>query len=284
MTKAEPLRLLDLGERAIISDILAPRYRDGNLTFGDDVADFGSSGAGTIVATTDPAPTPVAWSYFEVDFFDWGWLLGALNLSDLAAAGADPMGLLTSFTLPRETLLSDFVRLLDGVDEVCRLVGTQVRGGNLKESPNAVCEATALGFVEGAPLSRLGAEEGDALYAFGDVGLFWSAVCAMEEDQPRLPHFREALTRPRPLVSIGRTLRVSGVAKACIDASDGIYAAMVGLTVDQGLGFVVEPDWIDLSPRAAGISSSLNVDPIRLALGFGNLELVCAADERFEYS
>lgn len=274
----------EIGERKIVSDILSRRYRDGNVTFGDDVADFGMQG-GTLIATTDPAPEPVAWEVLPRDFYDWGWLLAALNLSDIAASGGQPLGLLTSYTLPNSTLLSDFLRLLDGVDDACKASGTLVRGGNLKEGLHGVVEATALGIIDGRPMSRLGAEPGDRLYAFGEVGAFWGALLQswnLPKGDALDRSFSDVLTRPRALVSVGRDLRVSGLAKSCMDASDGIYAAFVALTVDQGLGFVFEPDMMSLSPRVVEWSRVLSVQPARLALGFGNLELVCAADPRHE--
>lgn len=275
-------RLGDIGERKIVSEILAKRYRAGNATFGDDVADFGSS-SGTLVATTDPAPRPAVWDLGPEDYFDWGWLLGALNLSDIAASGALPLGLLTSYTLPNETPVRDFVRLLDGVDAVAKECGTIVRGGNLKEGYGVV-EATALGVVDGRPMSRLGAEPGDGLYAFGEVGAFWGALLTIWDSLATAEQslFRDALVRPRPLVSVGHELRVTGVAKAMTDASDGLYAAFVALSVEQGLGFVFQPRGLELSDRVVSWSRTLNVDPVRLALGFGNLELVCAADPRHE--
>lgn len=277
------LTLRDVGERKIVSEILSKRYRGGNVTFGDDVADFGSH-HGTLVATTDPAPEPVAWRFLKKDYFDWGWLLGALNLSDIAASGAQPLGLLTSYTLPSETSVSDFLRLLDGVDAVAKEVGTLVRGGNLKEGAGVI-EATAIGIVDGHPLSRLGAEVGDCLYAIGEVGAFWGALLAIwQSDTPSevSSALSQVLVRPRPLVSVGRELRVTGVAKAMMDASDGLYATFVALTVDQGLGFVFEPKSMELSSRVLAWSNHLGVDPARLALGFGNLELVCAVDPRHE--
>ena len=276
-------RLGDIGERKIVSEILAKRYRAGNATFGDDVADFGSS-SGTLVATTDPAPRPAAWDFVAEDYFDWGWLLGALNLSDIAASGALPLGLLTSYTLPNETPVVDFLRLLDGVDAVAKECGTIVRGGNLKEG-SGVIEATAIGVVSGRPMSRLGAEPGDRLYAFGEVGAFWGALLLTWDDIATVDQsllIRDALVRPRPLVSVGRELRATGVAKAMTDASDGLYAAFVALSVEQGLGFAFEPRELELSDRVLRWSRTLNVDPVRLALGFGNLELVCAADPRHE--
>gem|GEM_PF-5614710 len=61
-----------------------------------------------------------------------------------------------------------------------------------------------------------------------------------------------------------------------MDASDGIYATMVGLTVEQGLGFEFRPELLHFSPHVLEWAHRLSVDPVRLALGFGNLELVCA--------
>lgn len=281
--KLDPsLTLGDLGERRIVSEWLAPRYRRQNVTFGDDVADFGSGMAGTLVASTDPAPEPAAWRFIERDYFDWGWLLGALNLSDIAASGAEPIGMLTSYTLPSETRLSDFLRLLEGVDAACEEVGTFVRGGNLKESSHAVVEGTALGVLDGRPLSRVGAEPGDLLYAFGDIGAFWGALLLAWEqiEIPKRGSLADiALRRPRPLVSVGRDLRAARLAKASMDASDGLYAAMLGLTVEQGLGFEFGPSKLIYPEYVKSWSGQLNIDPMRLALGFGNLELVCAASE-----
>lgn len=63
-----------------------------------------------------------------------------------------------------------------------------------------------------------------------------------------------------------------------MDASDGLYAAICGLTSDQELGFLLQADEVVLSPRAKRLADGLDVEPVRFALGFGNLELVCAAD------
>ena len=77
----------------------------------------------------------------------------------------------------------------------------------------------------------------------------------------------------------GRDLRAARLAKASMDASDGLYAAMLGLTVEQGLGFEFYPSKLIYPEYVKSWSGQLNIDPMRLALGFGNLELVCAASE-----
>src|SRR5690348_5822441 len=109
--------LSDLGERRIVEEILRPRY-DRGQGFGDDCAILDWPGAppagAQLVASTDPAPRPVAATLGFSDPYYEGWLLATANLSDLAAAGAHPLGLMTSLTLPAATTVHDFTRLLDG--------------------------------------------------------------------------------------------------------------------------------------------------------------------------
>src|SRR5690348_11742256 len=104
---ADGRRLIDVGERHLIDHELRARYGD-QQGFGDDCAVLEvPSKASTLVWTTDPAPLPVAHTLGYDDYYYWGWLLAAINWSDIAAAGGSPVGLLTSLTLPNEFSLSD---------------------------------------------------------------------------------------------------------------------------------------------------------------------------------
>src|SRR5437868_5550458 len=120
----------DLGERTIIREILAPRYSPAAESFGDDCVAIAHA-QGFVIITTDPCPPPMAMQVGFPDLLYRGWLLATINLSDLAAAGARPLGLLTSLQLPATTPTEDFERLLDGIDECCAEHGTAVLGGNL---------------------------------------------------------------------------------------------------------------------------------------------------------
>src|SRR4051812_30627116 len=112
-----------LGERRIIAEVFAKRYAHRERPFGDDCAVVMETPTGTIVASTDPSPKPVAWELGIRDYYHWGWLLASINLSDLAAAGASPIGLLTSLTLPGDMSQAILERFLDGVDECCDAYG-----------------------------------------------------------------------------------------------------------------------------------------------------------------
>ena len=124
--------LRDLGERRIVREVLSRRYSRTEY-FGNDSAYITSNVVADeiVVASTDPCPRPIA---FELGFSDpyyFGWLLAAINFSDLAAAGARPIALLSPLILPAESPVSELERLLDGLDACATLVGATVAGGNL---------------------------------------------------------------------------------------------------------------------------------------------------------
>lgn len=287
------MQLIDFGERRLINELLSRRYSGSAWRFGDDVAvvaNVGEMREGLIVATVDPAPEPVAWKLGHNDYYYYGWLTAAISLSDLAAAGADPLALLTSFILPNSMRLTDFERLLDGVDDCCASVGAEVRGGNLKEGRSVHCEATAIGLVpEANPLSRSGARPGDTVYAIGNTGYFWAGMLTFGEeingfsrghDKPYLTAeettaLREALLLPRPMVEAGRALRSRSLASSCTDNSDGLYGALLGISHGSGVGVLVDADNLVLDPLPEKIASFFGVEAIRLALGFGDTQLIC---------
>ena len=272
-----PPKLADLGERKIV-ERLQSRYEDRRHHIGDDCAVVYENSGSFVLATTDPAPKPVCAEFGFDDLYYWGWLLAAINLSDLNAAGATPAGFLSSLTLPSDLPLTKFDRLLDGIDQACRAVGTQVIGGNLKEDPTGriTCEGTALGVSEGQPLGRRGAAPGDVMLALGNTGYFWSALELVRRglpcDEELLAHF---LT-PAPLSPIGQLVREGGYSTVAADASDGLYAAVASLTVSNGLGAELVVESWHLPEIVLFTARRLRIDAWRLALGFGDLQFVTA--------
>lgn len=277
-------KLGNIGERRLVNDILAPRYAVPGFSFGDDCAVVARTPEWTIVESVDPAPRPVAWDLDIKDYFHWGWLLGAINLSDLAAAGAQPLSLLTSYILPAEMDLADFSRFLDGLDACSQTYGCPVVGGNITDGPEFRCEATAAGRVTGGlPFSRRGAGIGDRLVAIGRSGYFWAGIMTLTSDYSVKSVSRaelvDAIVRPVPQVEVGAELHRQGKVHACTDASDGLYYAMYCLTVGQGLGFRIEPSMIDYPDIVLEVAALAGIEPFRLLLGFGDMQLVAAVSD-----
>jgi thiamine-monophosphate kinase len=269
----------DLGEQQILTGILRPRYRD-TPGFGDDCAVLGRPGDGELVATTDSCPTPLVALLGDTDLTHAGWLLAAINLSDLAAAGANPLGLVVNYTMPRDTPVADFQRLLDGVDACAREHGTRVVGGDLRDGDPMRLSATAIGqCAPGARLGRGGASVGDRLLLVGSPGYLWGAAllatghatvgaadAALVDDRAR---------RPRAQLAAGRLLAESGLARAAMDVSDGLFATVRSLCDSSGLGASVTTD-IRLDPVLASICEQAGVSQFDLAATWGDWCLVVA--------
>jgi thiamine-monophosphate kinase len=276
-----PLTLEDLGEREILTQVLRPRYRD-TVGFGDDCAVLsqppGDELGGELVATTDSCPTPLVTILGERDLFYTGWLLAAINLSDLAAAGALPLGLVVNYTLPKQTTVDDFRRLLDGVDACAAAHGTQVVGGDLRDGQTMQLSATAVGrCVPGRRLGRTGATLGDRLLLVGSPGYLWASALLSggkaklsEQDTQKI---RSRARQPMAQVAAGRVLAESGLARAAMDVSDGLYATVRTLCEANGLGARMNTD-IHLDSAIAEVCAQSGLSQFELAETWGDWSLV----------
>lgn len=145
------------------------------------------------------------------DLADVAWKLVATNLSDLAAKGAEPDGVLLSYTLGR-----DDERFIEGLNEALRAFHVTLLGGDTTSSGAARSFGlTAIGraVCDNVP-SRAGAKEGDAVWLCGRLG--W----AMLGFEGKGGEFSQALNRPVPLLEEGMAL--APVVSAMMDVSDGL--------------------------------------------------------------
>ena len=193
-----------------------------------------------------------------------GWLAATATLSDLAAVGARPQALLLSCSFRRgQTSLDDAREIGAGADDVI--------GGDTNWAGEESFTGCALGLVQGAPIGRVGAEAGDALYVSGPVGAGNAAGVRS------VLHSEEAsdVWLPMARCSIGTLMREQ--AKACIDTSDGLVSAALMLADLNGLGFELldEPAMYDAA--ALELAASLNLPGWLLAAGeWGEYELLYA--------
>ncbi|ADJ48475.1 thiamine monophosphate kinase [Amycolatopsis mediterranei S699] len=281
MSGTTELTLGDLGERGIQEKVFQPRY--GAVEgFGDDSALLGAvSARSELVATTDSCPTPLVNLLREPDLYHAGWLLATINLSDLAAAGAEPLGLVVNYTLPKATTVGEFERLLDGVDDCCVAHGTKVAGGDIRDGEVVQLTATAIGRCgPGRRLRRSGAQRGDRLILVGSPGYLWAAAL-LETGQATLPQpdraevWRRAC-RPTAQLKAGRVLAATGLARATMDVSDGLFATVRTLCEANGLGAAVTGEF-ELDEWPASVAEQCGLPPFALAQTWGDWGLVVAA-------
>jgi thiamine-monophosphate kinase len=145
----------------------------------------------------------------------------AVNLSDLAAMGAEPAWFFLALTLPAADTewLESFAA---GMAQLAIDSGIYLAGGDLTSGPLNIC-VTAVGLVEaGQALQRTGARPGDLVVVSGRPGAAAHALGIMDSGAEPDQHDRAALHFPLPRLELGHALQ--GLATSCIDLSDGLLA------------------------------------------------------------
>lgn len=174
----------------------------------------------------------------------------AVNLSDLAAMGAEAAWVTLALTLPAadEAWLGAFAA---GFGTLAAEHGVQLVGGDTTRGPLSIT-VQAHGFVEpGLVLRRDGASPGDLIYVsgtLGDAGLALLVEQGLHVDAEHLPLLRERLHRPTPRLDLGRRLR--GLASAAIDLSDGLGSDLRHICEASGVGATL---YLENLPRSAGV-------------------------------
>ena len=239
---------------------------DVRLGIGDDAALLAVPAGQLLTVSTD---TLVAGVHFphEAMARDIGWKALAVNLSDLAAMGAEPAWATLALTLPSADArwVAEFA---DGFAELARDYRVALVGGDTTQGPLSIT-VTIHGFVpEAAALTRAGARAGDGVYVTGTLGdaaaglklslpslakegskasNFFLPLRAGEGAEGGRGQLLERLHRPAPRIAQGLLLR--GRATACIDVSDGLAADLRHICTASGVGAQIDAYALPASPE-----------------------------------
>lgn len=215
---------------------------------GDDAAVLDVAAGRQLVVATDTLNIGV---HFPQDTAptDIGWKALAVNLSDLAAMGAEPAWCTLSLSLPEAQ--ADWVdAFLDGFLELAKLHGVALIGGDTTRGPLSVC-VTMHGWVAtGRALRRDGSKVDDLIWVTGTLGDAAGALAQWRDGGPVDARLRARLDRPTPRLAIGSAL--TGVAHACIDISDGLLADLGHVCVASGVGAEICVDTLPWSETLRG--------------------------------
>jgi thiamine-monophosphate kinase len=172
--------------------------------------------------------------HFRLDWISWrdlGFRAAAVNLSDLAASGAEPRGLIVSLGAPASSRVEDLLELYDGISEA----RVPVVGGDTTRADSLVLSVTALGRSERVP-GRAGAHAGDRLVVTGPLG---GAGAAFRKGR---------YVRPPLRLEEGR--RLAAKATAMLDLSDGLAPDAGHIAARSGVRCVIELDRVPLAEGA----------------------------------
>jgi thiamine-monophosphate kinase len=246
---------------ARIRQRVAPR-QDVVLGIGDDGALLAPPPGMQLVVTMDTLNVGV---HFPADTApaDIGWKALAVNLSDLAAMGAQPAWCTLSLSLPQAD--AAFVDgFCDGFLALAAQHGVALVGGDTTRGSLSV-SITAHGFVAaGEALRRDGARVGDEVWVSGTLGDAAGALRQWQAGEPMAPALRARLERPTPRVELGRAL--CGLASACIDVSDGLLADLAHVCRASGVGAEID---LDALPASAALRAAFDAGERRILQATG---------------
>ncbi len=175
------------------------------------------------------------------DPFTMGWVTVMSNFSDLAAVGAEPLGIVISISL--ETTRDNNFRkeIAQGIGAACKKLGVFVLGGDTNTGPNISLTGCAIGLVpQEQKITRLGCKPGDCVFLSSGAG---SGNALGLVHLAKLPEelFPESFYRPHARIREGQLIRK--YATTCMDTSDGLLITLDQLSRINNKGFVIEADW-----------------------------------------
>ncbi|CAH0138635.1 thiamine-phosphate kinase [Roseomonas sp. CECT 9278] len=265
-------------EFALIARHFRPLAGQGALDLADDAAVLDIPAGRRLVIAADAMVEGV--HYLPDDPPETiGRKLLRVNLSDLAAMGAAPLGYLMTTTFQRgvgDDWIAAFVR---GLAEDQREFGLHVLGGDTTVTPGPTClSLTILGTVApGAVLRRAGARPGDDVWVSGTIG---DGALGLRVLRGQVPgdaegHLASRYRLPRPRLALGQA--IAGLARAAMDVSDGLVQDLGHLCRAAGCGAEVEADAVPLSAAARALVANEPGLLAGLLTGGDDYELLFAA-------
>lgn len=208
-----------------------------------------------------------------------GWMAVIANVSDLAAVGAKPIGLVISEIIPPNYPEHKLMELQRGIADASASCGAFILGGDTNAGPQLTLTGCAIGQLPaGKFLSRVGCQPGDILYVTNKLGN--GNAFALSQLAFHFPEVGEAMGekrvtyRPQARVIEGQSLL--GIASGCMDTSDGVLSTIDQLMRLNHVGIQLRQGWEELLSREAlSILERTNIPAWLLLAGqHGEFELL----------
>jgi thiamine-monophosphate kinase len=254
---------------------------------GDNAAGLGDDcglirdGDGFLALSTDVSVEQVHFRLDWISLQEVGWRATAAALSDLAAEGAEPVGLLAAVTLPAGAGEPDLLELMSGVGAAAKFAGAPVLGGDLSSGPLWSLAITVVGRTR-VPITRAGARPGDRLWVTGSLGGARAALETWRRNEKPSSEVRTRFAHPVPRIAAGQWLARHG-AHAMIDLSDGIAGDARHLAAASQVRLQIDLEALPLADGAPREAERLNIPPGQFAAEAGeDYELLAALPSSFD--
>lgn len=203
---------------------------------------------------------------------DVAWKLVAVNLSDLAAKGARPIGVLLGYSLGDDDWDRAFA---EGLADTLRAFDIPLLGGDTVGAPHRTLGLTAIGEATPPVPSRAGARPGDHLWVTGSIGDAGGGLRVLKGELEGPDTLVERFRNPRPRLEAGREL--APIVSAMMDVSDGLLIDASRLAAASGVALEVDLEMIPLSTAFLAALGDGREERLAAAASGDDYELLFAA-------
>lgn len=260
------LRVSDIGEKELINYILS----QSEDIIADDTAITQLNNL-NLISTCDML---IESRHFpeNMSYFDMGFKAVTVNVSDLAAMGADPLSFLLSIAVNKDLEVANFKEIIKGVIDACEYYNIPLIGGDTNEASEIIISGTALGLCDN-PLMKNTAKNGDLICLTDKVGL---AALGFELSGDNI--YTNKVLRPLARLKEGKIIKDANASSAT-DITDGLASELYEMK-PESLGFMIYEDRLEISEEFKEISSGLNLNYLDLILYVGeDFELLFTIDK-----
>ncbi|MFH0835510.1 MAG: thiamine-phosphate kinase [Candidatus Micrarchaeota archaeon] len=199
-----------------------------------------------------------------------GWTAVCSSVSDLAAVGAKPLGVVASWAIPKKMGRKEIAEIARGMRNCAKAAGTQVVGGDVNESERLVLCTAAVGDRRRA--SRNGARPGDIIAVTGKLGASAAGWLALKKGLRGHSAVKRKFMKPP--VRINEMQKIVGSVNAATDLSDGLLIGIYNICEESKCGAKITA--VPIDEGVAEVAERLNKTPFDLACIGSDYELLLA--------
>jgi thiamine-monophosphate kinase len=270
--------LSSIGEFGLIEEYIAPEFKDlvkKHMTgIGDDCSIVPINDSLSHIFTTDMLIEKTHFLREKITPYQLGFKSLAVNLSDIAAMGGNPIGSYISIGLPKDIELSWVEQFMHGYKALSQKENVPLLGGDTTSSENAIIINVGIsGEIKNQNIKRRSdAREEDIICLTGQTGDSAAGLQALFKDLPAdentKPLYDQHLS-PYPHVSEGKWLSQFKEVHAMMDVSDGISSDLVHILKASSVKGIIEMEKLPMSYTLIDFCKTHDLNPIELALSGG---------------
>jgi thiamine-monophosphate kinase len=227
-----------------------------------------------LAVTTDTISEEIKFDLYD-DPFLIGWMAVMVNMSDIAAVGASPLGILISEAFTNSMDQEYISKIQEGIEAACRTCNTFVLGGDISTAEQLSLTGCAIGILEGENfLSRVGCKPGDLIYSTGKLGK-GNGFALQKFNQ-----HKELVIDYKPVARLNEGKSLIEIANCCIDTSDGTISTLDQIMRLNNCGIKLNDDWEKIvDDESKTICNQLGIPTWFLLAGYhGEFELIFSID------